>query len=138
MEMRNKFVYLLKNVNTDEVLYVGETYDVEARWKKHTRWNFDRATTYYEIVAEFEDRKDAISLEAELKRKYNLPTTETDRAKHWNKPKPIVVHTISGDFVGEYYAIQDAVRRLDLIKADVYHCLAGRCKQHKGYTFRYK
>jgi predicted GIY-YIG superfamily endonuclease len=138
MEKRIKYVYLIKEKDTHNVVYVGETYNVKRRFWQHMSNGFPKSGYYPEAVAEFEDRKDAISLEAELKRKYNLPTTETDRAGHWNKPKPMVVHTISGDYVGDYYSVQDAVRRLDLIKCDVYHCLAGRTKQHKGYTFQYK
>jgi predicted GIY-YIG superfamily endonuclease len=137
-KMRNKYVYMLRDTTTDEVVYVGETYDVRRRWMQHTQSDFPRDTTSYEVVAEYKHRKDAITLEAELKKKYGLPPTESQRAGHWNKPRPILVHKVNGTYVGEYYAIQDAVRRLDLIKCDVYHVLAGRNKQHKGYTFQYK
>lgn len=139
MENKNIYVYTLIDTLTNKVVYVGETIDIKRRWLEHTRYNFPRSTTDLEVIAEFDKRKDALSLEAELKHKYGIPHTEALRAGHWNKPKPIVVHKKdTNEWVGEYYCVQDAVRRLDLTKCCVYHALAGRTTHHKGYTFKYK
>lgn len=139
MENRIKYVYVIKDKDTQKVTYVGETFDVKRRGYQLKHEGILTNNSVMEVVGEFQKRKDALSLEAELKHKYGIPHHEALRAAHWNKPKPIVVYKKdTNELVGEYYCVQDAVRRLDLIKCDVYHVLAGRCKQHKGYTFQYK
>lgn len=139
MEKKNKYVYIIKDPLMNKVVWVGESVDTKRRLYQLKYDGKVPKHSEIEIVAEFENRKDAISLEAELKHKYGLPHTEGLRAGHWNKPKPIIVHKKDTDeFVGEYYCVQDAVRRLDLTKCCVYHALAGRTTHHRGYTFQYK
>jgi predicted GIY-YIG superfamily endonuclease len=136
--IKNKWVYLIRQKSDNKVVYVGESYTPIQRFYKYgSKYKVSTKDLVLEYVQEFEDRKDALTKERELKLLYGLEHTESTRAHHLATPKPLLVFK-DGELIGEYYAIQQAVRTLKLIKCDVYHCLAGRVKQHKGYTFQYK
>lgn len=52
--------------------------------------------------------------------------------------KPFLVHTLSGDFVGEWLSQNSCARELGLSVGHINHCLHGKRKSHKGYKFQYK
>ena len=137
-DTRERYVYLIREKDTDKVVYVGETINPKRRFYQHTCscGDYDRKEHYYEIHSEHKERKDAISMEAGLKKEYGIPHTESSRAWHWNKPKPIKAY-YKGDYVGEYYAIKECSRQLNLNKPNIVQVLRGWTKQYKGYTFEY-
>jgi hypothetical protein len=135
---RIKWVYEIVNTETNRPVHIGESYNPKKRWYDITKkLDLDRETHQLRSIKGFLDRRDAISFEREQKLLWGLPHTEGTRIYHLSKPKPVLVYK-GGQLIGEYYAIQEAVRQLKLVKCDVYHVLAGRNKQHKGYTFQYK
>lgn len=51
---------------------------------------------------------------------------------------PVVVHTVEGEFVGEYPMAKEAARALHLSPTGVYRCLHGKQSQTSGYVITYK
>lgn len=136
--MKTKWVYMIWDKITDRPIHIGESVDPQNRWYGNTKkYNLSKDTHELRYIEEFGDRRDALCKERELKIEWGLEHTEGTRAHHLSQPKPLQVFR-DGKLVGEYYSIQEGVRRLKLVKCDVYHCLAGRTKHHQGYTFQYK
>lgn len=52
--------------------------------------------------------------------------------------KPFLVHTVDGDFVGEWLTQHSCASELGLSVGHINHCLHGKRKSHKGYKFHYK
>ena len=135
---KTKWIYMIWDKNNDRPVYIGESVNPMARWYSNTKkLDLSRDTHELRYIEEFDDRRDALTKERELKLFYGLEHTEGTRAHHLSKPKPLLVFK-DGKLIGEYYAIQQAVRTLKLTKCDVYHCLAGRTKTHRGYTYQYR
>jgi predicted GIY-YIG superfamily endonuclease len=132
------YVYLIKTKGNDEVVYVGESVNPHRRFYWHTSkaGKYNRIDYYYEIHSEWKDRRDSLSIEGYLKREHNLEHTESTRAWHWNKPKAIRVLK-DGNVVGEYYAIKECARVLNINKPNIVQVLTGWAKTYKGYTFEY-
>lgn len=132
------YVYLIKDKETDKVHYVGESVNPQRRFYQHTCKDgaFNRKDFYYEIHSEWKDRRASLSTEGFLKREHNLEHTESTRCWHWNRPKPIRAYK-GDELVGEYYAIKECARRLEINKPNIVQVLTGWAKTYKGYTFEY-
>lgn len=144
--MKKYYVYELINLY-GTIEDVGETYRPEFRMNQHTRIKGHCHGKYYgrqdlimNIVAEFDNRKDARKLETELKLSYGLQRTERDRdIKNLNNPPKItLVYKTDGTFVGEYESLNECVRKLELSLGNAYMVCSGKSKQTKGYIIKYK
>lgn len=51
--------------------------------------------------------------------------------------RPFLVHTVSGEFVGEWLSQNCCARELGLSVSHINNCLHGKRKSHKGYKFQY-
>lgn len=74
-------VYKIKNVKTDEIVYVGESKDLYKRWSWHTNkyGKFNKSDFCLEVEKEFDNRKDARAYEKLLKTKFGFEITEETR-----------------------------------------------------------
>ena len=152
--MKKHYVYELINF-MGTVEDVGETIKPKLRMYQHTKNKrgsgcgkyYGRQDLVMNIVAEFDNRKDALLLEGKLKLEYGLPWTEKQRdikggilgSIHGKKQsKSVIVHKTDGSFIGEYYSLNECARVLNLNVGVISLVCNGKCKQTKGYIIKYK
>lgn len=142
--MRKHYVYELINL-MGTVEYVGETYRPKIRMYGHTKvkpsiTNKNREGKFYGrqdlvmyIVAEFNNRKDALELEGKLKLSYGLRWGEKER-----KTKSVSVYTKDNKIIATYKSALEASKELKLNNSHVSKVLQGKLKTTNGYIIRYK
>lgn len=104
-----KVYELINSMGTVE--WVGETYRPEYRMCQHIKWKssngkfYGRQDLIMNIVAEFNNRKEARNLEGQLKLEYGLEWTERTSLKHIhsNKEHQSRNGKINGSIVGAIY-----------------------------------
>ena len=73
--------------------------------------------------------------------RYGKHHTDATRKKmsqaHNYKKIPIVAIQLSTGKIRVFESKMECARKLNLDPAHIRHCLRGRCKTHKGYTFKY-
>lgn len=167
------YVYELINLY-GSVEYVGETTKPKYRLYQHTKTKpiegckgfgrfYGRQDIIMNIVQEFDNRRDALKLETELKIIHGLPTTEKDRPSKagkiggpigGNRHKEsghiyklaadiaektrisVRAFTIDGTFVGEYKSQSECADKLNVFHTRIREILKGKRKSTKGYTFK--
>jgi predicted GIY-YIG superfamily endonuclease len=149
--MKKYYVYELINL-MGTIEYVGETYRPNFRMYCHTKVKpsttgknregkfYGRQDLIMNIVAEFDNRTDALALEGELKVRYGMYWGERDRTikiieKYSN---PVLVYKKDGTFVNEYYSLRECARQLQLSKGLVSEVCNGLRKQTNGFVIKFK
>jgi hypothetical protein len=92
------------------------------------------------IVAEFDNRTDALALEGELKVGYGMYWGERARVLNMieNHSNPVLVYKKDGTFVDEYYSLRECARQLQLSKGMVSEVCNGIRKQTNGFVIKFK
>lgn len=152
--MKKYYVYELINLY-GTVEDVGESYRPEVRFAEHTKTKprdkyhgvgkyYGRQDLIMNIVAEFDNRKDARKLETELKISYGLEPTEMIRSINTGKRNkeiksiPVLVYKKDGTFIGEYESRAECARKLNLAYPSVVSVCNGNLKSTSGYTIKTK
>jgi predicted GIY-YIG superfamily endonuclease len=157
--MKKVFVYTIVN-NNGKVEYVGETTNPKKRLYNHKskikspgsgRFS-NREDIFMNIVAEFNNRKDAFNYQCNLQKQYGFETDEEKRLKAQMiggdvggkvtseiYSKPVIVYDYnSNKFIGEFESTRKACIKLNLNNGNVISALNGKYKQTGGYKIVYK
>lgn len=141
--MKKYYVYELINL-MGTVEYVGQTYRPKTRMYGHTKVkpsinNLNREGKFYgrqdlimNIVAEFDDKKDALELEGMLKLSYGMEWTERNQ----NINRPVIVYKKDGSIVGIYQNLLRASKELGLNNSHASKALRGLLKTTNGYIIK--
>jgi len=167
--MKKYYVYELIN-HYGTIEYVGETIRPKIRMYEHTKCKpngkngkfYGRQDLIMNIVAVFDNRKQARELEGKLKLDYGMEHTERtcgikggkisgkialqsgQLAKlhtiiHETNKKAILQYSISGDFIKEWHSGSDVEKELKTIYAtSITKCCKGKYKTTGGYVWKYK
>jgi predicted GIY-YIG superfamily endonuclease len=167
--MKQYYVYELINYY-GSVEYVGETTTPKGRMYDHIKRKPDsnngkfygRQDLIMNIVAVFDNRKEALKLEGKLKLDYNMEHTEMTRSSKAGKiaskksvknghmhririiaaeknKKPVLQYSISGDFISEWDSAAIAEKELEKMYAtSITQCCKGKLKTTGGYIWKYK
>ncbi len=147
--MKKWYVYELVNL-MGTIEYVGETYDIKQRLYNHTKTNksiwdgkfYGRNDIFMNIVAEFDNNKDAFEYQCKLQKEYGFET-DLDKMQYSIKKayeklnKPILCFDYkSNKFLAEFSSQREASRILNVNNID--KVLKGTINHTKGYRFEYK
>jgi predicted GIY-YIG superfamily endonuclease len=171
--MKQYYVYELIN-HYGTIEYVGETYRPTYRMKQHTIYKYQYANNggngkFYgrqdlimNIVAVFDNRKEARELEGRLKLEYGMEHTEKTRGIkggkitgrknvesgqlarlhtiiHETNKKPVIQYSISGDFIKEWDSAKNVQIELKTIYAtNITRCCKSSGRTTGGYVWKYK
>ena len=152
--MKKYYVYELINL-MGTVEYVGRTYRPNGRLRNHTKHKpvenytgqgmfYGRQDLIMNIVAEFDELKEASIFECELKTSYGMECTEINNSRRNGKKvglsnsQPVLVYKKDGTFVGEYYSGREAERRLELASGTIASIFCGKQKTTKEYIIKKK
>ena len=137
--MKKYYVYELIN-SLGIIEYVGETFNPNRRKKEHTK---KRKHLTMNIVAEFDNRPDALNYQYELQIQYGF---ESDKQK-WVKKcienaekRSIAINVYeykTNKFISKIKSITEASRILNTKPSMIIRVLTGERNKHKGYTFKY-
>jgi predicted GIY-YIG superfamily endonuclease len=140
------YVYVIRNINTQKIEYVGVTIDTDKRWKEHTRRTpsektrngkfFGREDIQLEIVGTHPNLQSALRMERYMKQSENLEITEMTRAHHMNHSKCIKAYDYhTKEYVGTYYSYREAGRELGIERCNITKYFNGEYKRVGNYTF---
>jgi predicted GIY-YIG superfamily endonuclease len=163
--MKKYYVYELIN-HYGTIEYVGETTRPKRRMYEHTKRKPDgrdgkfygRQDLIMNIVAVFNNRKQARELEGTLKLEYGMEHTEKTRYSkggkknvesgqlarlhtiiHETNKKTVLQYTLSGDFISEWDSAKTVQRELKTIYAtNITQCCKGKYRTSGGYVWKYK
>ncbi len=163
--MKQYYVYELINYY-GTIEYVGETIRPKIRMYDHIkRKPYGRNGKFYgrqdlimNIVATFDNKKDARELEGKLKLDYGMEHTEITRNSkggkiqgkknvesghlsrlHQKNKRVILQYSRSGDFIKEWEGATHAQKKLKTIyAANITQCCQGIKQSAGGYVWKYK
>jgi len=94
------YIYLIRERNTDKVVYVGETIRPWTRWIQHLtkQGNFNREEHYMDVSDEliFLNKKEVLEYEFELQKFYGFETQREKNARGGKIGITKINHTLSG------------------------------------------
>ena len=155
--MKTYYVYELVN-QSGKIEYIGKTCNPKRRLTQHTKerqngYNghgkfFGRKDLTINIVKEFDSNKDALRFEGEHKInkgfEWNERNNKVKLGKRLaqfqikNKSKEVLVYIHkTNSFVGKFYSISEAIRKLQLNEGNTYSVLKGRANSTLGYRLEY-
>ena len=141
---KNKKVYLLRNINTGEIEYVGCSQNPKQRMYNHTKVKptegitgigmfYGRDDLEIVVVKEFTDKKEAYDYEGQLKLQYGFEWTEISNAKEFH-----VFLYKTKKLVGKYRSFNKAQTELNFNLGNMCQVIAGKRNHTNGYYGRYE
>jgi predicted GIY-YIG superfamily endonuclease len=162
--MKQYYVYQLIN-HYGTIEYVGETTIPKIRMNKHTKTKpgfgngkfYGRQDLVMNIVAVFDNRKDARELEGKLKLDYGMEHTERTCGKITGKKHlesgilakmqrmaaeknkiPVLQFSNTNQFIKEWESGTSAQSVLKICNSDITKCCKGKRQFAGGYVWKYK
>lgn len=143
------FVYKIVNLK-NEVEYIGETKNIEKRFRNHICKNgkfYNRKDISIEIIKECSSKNVALNLQYKLQLKNGFETDRDKTSKNMkkvqqqttqNKSIPLLCFDLNGNFIGEYKSAYDANRKLNINTYLIWRVVNGIQKSTKNLIFTTK
>ena len=152
------YVYELIN-HYGTVEYVGESKNPYIRFRQHTKSKYEphrsmgifhgRQDLILNVVSVYDNHKDALNLEAKLKKDYGFALTEKlgkIKGGRIGGPigggigykRPILQFDKTNTLIKKYESVSEAARELDIPNSSITDCAKGRRKQTRGFIWKYE
>jgi len=112
--------------------FVGEFVNVKRFCREN---NVERKSIWAVLSGKY---KCASAFFAFYKKDFKIEKLEAVLKTHRNKNMPFTVHTVKGEYIGEWTSQKACTEALGIGRNNICSCLKGKRKTCKGFVFKYK